>query len=144
MFCARARAACARARTRATAAIGVCGRRVRNAHWRPMILEFFVPAPNSLLTLRGMFDGRRRHAHWFPWLMLVWTTWIFITPVYDTANDFPNWKLPTFASFAVFLLLFHHVYYRSREHVVWCALGIAALGFAVTPANPGAQGYVIY
>ena len=109
-----------------------------------MILEFFVPDPNSLLTLRGMFDGKRRHAHWFPWLMLVWTTWIFITPIYDTANDFPNWKLPTFASFAVFLVLFHHVYYRSRDHVVWCALGIAALGFAVTPANPGAQGYIIY
>src|SRR5258708_30429801 len=109
-----------------------------------VILEFFIPTQNSLLSLRGMYDGKRRHAHWFPWLMLVWTTWIFITPVYDTANDFPNWKLPTFASFAVFLLLFHHVYYRSREHVVWFALGIAALGFAVTPANPGAQGYVIY
>ena len=109
-----------------------------------MILEFFIPTSNSLLSLRGMYDGKRRHAHWFPWLMLVWTTWIFITPIYDTANDFPNWKLPTFASFAVFLILFHHVYYRSREHVAWCALGVAALGFAVTPWNPGAQGYIIY
>jgi two-component system sensor histidine kinase DesK len=109
-----------------------------------MILEFFVPDPNSLLTLRGMFDGRRRHAHWFPWLMLIWTIWIFITPIYDTGDQFPNWKLPTFASFAAFLVLFHHIYYRNREHVVWCALGIAALGFAVTPFNPGAQGYLIY
>jgi len=109
-----------------------------------MILEFFVPTPNSLLSLRGMYDGKRRHAHWFPWLMLVWTIWIFITPIYDTGNDFPYWKFPTFASFAVFLVLFHQVYYGNRERVLGCALGIAVLGFAVTPFNPGAQGYLIY
>ena len=126
----------------ARAAIGVCCDRPDKLI--DMILEFFVPDPNSLLSLRGMYDGRRRHAHWFPWLMLVWTMWIFITPIYDTGNEFPNWKLPTLASFAVFLALFHHVYYRNREHVVWCAAGVAALGFAVTPWNPGAQGYMIY
>lgn len=109
-----------------------------------MILEFFVPKSNSLLSLRGMYDGNRRHAHWFPWLMLVWTIWIFITPIYDTGNDFPYWKFPTLASFAVFLVLFHQVYYGNRERVLGCALGIAALGFAVTPFNPGAQGYMIY
>jgi two-component system sensor histidine kinase DesK len=110
----------------------------------PVILEFFIPAQTSLLSLRGMFDGKRRPAHWFPWLMLIWTIWIFITPIYDTGDSFPDWKLPTFTSFAVFLFLFHHIYYRNREHVVWCALGVAALGFAVTPFNPGAQGYLIY
>jgi len=109
-----------------------------------VILEFLIPTQNSLLSLRGMYDGKRRHAHWFPWLMLIWTLWIFLTPIYETGDSFPHWKLPTFASFAVFLVLFHHIYYRNREHVLWCALGVAALGFAVTPFNPGAQGYLIY
>ncbi|TLY52183.1 MAG: sensor histidine kinase [Gammaproteobacteria bacterium] len=109
-----------------------------------MFGNMFTPSENSLLCMRGMFDGKRRSFHWFPWLMLVWTTWIFITPVYDTNGTFPNWKLPTFASFAVFLWLFYRVYYRDRNQVLWCALAVAALGFTVTPLNPGAQGYIIY
>jgi two-component system sensor histidine kinase DesK len=40
--------------------------------------------------------------------------------------------------------MFHRVYYRDRTQVIWNALGIALLGFLVTPFNPGAQGYLIY
>ena len=109
-----------------------------------MLREIFVPTENSLLSMRGMFDDKRRSMHWFPWLMLVWTIWIFITPVYDTGGHFPDWKLPTFTTFAIFLVLFHRVYYRNRAHVLACALAIAALGFVATPYNPGAQGYLIY
>jgi two-component system sensor histidine kinase DesK len=109
-----------------------------------LLAEAFVPSENSLISQRGLFDGKRRNAHWFPWLMLVWTVWIFITPIYDTGGYFPNWMWPTLGSFAVFLWLFHRVYYRDRSQVLWCALGIAALGFLVTPFNPGAQGYLIY
>ena len=109
-----------------------------------MLLDTFVPSERSLISMRGMYDGKNRTAHWFPWLMLVWTLWIFITPVYDTGGYFQHWLWPTLASFAVFLCLFYRVYYRDRSQVIWCALGIGALGFLVTPFNPGAQGYVIY
>jgi len=109
-----------------------------------LLLEAFTPSDNSLISLRGMFDGKNRSAHWFPWLMLVWTVWIFITPVYDTGDHFPDWMWPTLTSFGVFLWLFYRVYYRDRSQILWCALGIAALGFLVTPYNPGAQGYLIY
>ena len=109
-----------------------------------MLRDIFVPSENSLLNMRGMFDARRKGIHWFPWLMLVWSMWIFITPIYDAGDAFPNWKIPTLASYVVFLLLFYRVYYRSRGRVTLCALAIAGLGFAVTPFNPGAQGYIIY
>lgn len=109
-----------------------------------MLLDVFVPTNSSLISMRGMFDGKRRSAHWFPWLMLIWTIWIFITPIYDTGDTFRHWLWPTLASFVVFLWLYYRVYYRDRSQVLWCALGIAALAFAVTPFNPGAQGYVIY
>jgi two-component system, NarL family, sensor histidine kinase DesK len=109
-----------------------------------MLRDTFVPSETSLLNMRGIFDAKRKGFHWFPWLMLVWSTWIFITPVYDTGDTFSQWKIPTFASFAVFLVLFYRVYYRSRLHVTTCALAVAALGFMVTPYNPGAQGYIIY
>jgi two-component system sensor histidine kinase DesK len=109
-----------------------------------MLRAIFEPAETSLLQMRVIFDAKRKGFHWFPWLMLVWSTWIFITPIYDTGDSFPNWKIPTFASFAVFLVLFYRVYYRSHAQVTTCALAVAALGFAVTPFNPGAQGYIIY
>ena len=109
-----------------------------------LLRRIFTPSENSLISMRDMQTGKSRPAHWFPWLMLVWTFWIFATPLLFNPNQFPNWKLPTFASFALFLVMFHRVYYRDRTQVIWSALGIAVLGFLVTPFNPGAQGYLIY
>lgn len=109
-----------------------------------MLLDMFVPSSNSMISMREMHDGKRRDAHWFPWLMLVWTFWIFATPIMYAPDMFPHWLWPTLSSFALFLVFFHRAYYRDRNQVIWCALGIAAIGFAVTPFNPGAQGYLIY
>ena len=108
------------------------------------VRRIFTPSENSMISLRDMLTGKSRPAHWFPWLMLVWTFWIFATPMVFGGDSFPNWKPPTFVSFALFLVMFHRVYYRDRSQVVWNAIGIAVLGFAVTPFNPGAQGYLIY
>src|SRR5579885_1601647 len=109
-----------------------------------MLLDIFTPTDNAIICLRGDVDGKRRDAHWFPWLLLVWTFWIFATPILEAGGEFPQWMWPTLTSFVVFLWLFYRVYYRDRSQVIWCALGIAALGFVVTPFNPGAQGYLIY
>jgi two-component system, NarL family, sensor histidine kinase DesK len=112
-----------------------------------MLLDMFTPSPDSMICTRmaGMSGmGKRKDAHWFPWLMLVWTFWIFATPLLFAPGVFPNWLWPTVMSFAVFLVFFFRAYYRDRNQVVWCAYGIAAIGFAVTPFNPGAQGYLIY
>jgi two-component system, NarL family, sensor histidine kinase DesK len=109
-----------------------------------LLRHIFTPSENSLICMRDAQTGKPRAAHWFPWLMLVWTFWIFATPLLFTGNEFPNWVWPTFGSFALFLVMFHRVYYRDRTQVVWNAIGIAVLGFLVTPLNPGAQGYLIY
>ena len=108
-----------------------------------MLSNLFVPSTDSLLHLRQQDHDGRRRSHWFPWLMLVWSIWIFITPLIEP-NAFPHWRVATFASFGAFLGLFHRAYYRDRRQILWCVAGIAALGFAVTPLNPGAQGYLIY
>ena len=109
-----------------------------------MIFDYIKPGDDSLLADYAHSIGAKRTVHWLPLLMLVWTFWIFATPMFQTADSFPNWLWPTLASFAVFLWLFFRVYYRDRKQVIWCALGMVALGFAVTPVNPGAQGYIIY
>ena len=107
----------------------------------PTMPAFLHPTPDSLVGLRiaGGSGGRT----WFPLLMLAWSVWIFFTPMFNTAA-FPHWLWPTLGSYAVFLGLYQHAYYRSRRHLLACALGIAALGFALTPVNPGAQGYLVY
>jgi two-component system sensor histidine kinase DesK len=109
-----------------------------------LLRSILTPSENSFICLRDLQTGKPRHAHWFPWLMLVWTFWIFATPVLFTGNEFQTWMWPTFISFALFLTMFYRVYYRDRTQVIWNALGIAVLGFVVTPFNPGAQGYLIY
>jgi len=109
-----------------------------------MIFSYIHPGDNSLLARYSYTTVGKRTAHWLPALMLVWTFWIFATPMFQTGDAFPNWFWPTLASFVVFLWLFYRVYYRDRAQVVWCALGMVVLGFAVTPVNPGAQGYIIY
>ncbi len=105
-----------------------------------MITALFRPSRDSILRIRDE-DGIK--PQWFPWLMLVWSMWIFITPLYSQPR-FPHWLLPTLASYAVFLLLFWRAYYRDRRQLLWAAMAIAGLAFVLTPFNPGAQGYVIY
>ncbi|HEY8012088.1 MAG TPA: sensor histidine kinase [Rudaea sp.] len=109
-----------------------------------MLSRIFTPSANSVLRGYADHTGAKRSTHWLPALMLVWTFWLFFTPLYETGNAFPHWLWPTLSSFVVFLGLFYRIYYRDRAQVVWCASAMAALGFAVTPFNPGAQCYVIY
>jgi two-component system sensor histidine kinase DesK len=78
---------------------------------------------------------------WFPWINLVWSVWLFVTPFY--ANDsYGKWLWPTLGSYAVFLVLFQRFHYGS--HRLPIVLAIAALGFALLPWNPGSQSYIIY
>ncbi|WP_368565114.1 sensor histidine kinase [Pseudoxanthomonas sp. UTMC 1351] len=115
-----------------------------------MIIYLFRPNENSLLRTRGIggmgsmsgeFTPNKRH--WFPVMMLVWSVWIFITPLYQP-EYFKNWLWPTVASYAVFLVLYYRAYFGDRRQLLGNTLGIAALSFVVTPFNPGAQGYLIY
>lgn len=113
-----------------------------------MLAQWLQPHDNSIMRIRGMTSASvgsagARRVSWFPWLMLVWSIWIFLTPLYEP-KFFADWKWPTLTSYAVFLLLFYCGYYRDRRRLPWYALGIAALAFLVTPYNPGAQGYMIY
>ena len=110
-----------------------------------MLARIFTPTDDSILiryTHHSTSSGKP--AHWLPALMLVWTVWIFFVPLFQTGDQFRHWLLPTVASFALFLWLYWRIYYRSRAQVIWCVWAMAGLGMALTPLNPGAQGYIIY
>ena len=96
---------------------------------------FFKIAPDSVMK-----PGSPRN-RWIPVVMLVWTTWIFATPIFSSQHD---WLLPTLASFAVFLFLYFRAYYGPKSQVLWCALGMAALACVLMPVNDGGWCYAIY
>ncbi|HZH44888.1 MAG TPA: sensor histidine kinase [Lysobacter sp.] len=95
------------------------------------------PRADALVALR------QPDRSWHSWLNLVWSIWIFLVPLMER-EAFPRWIVPTLASYAVFLWLFYVVHFGHRRHVLACSIAVAALGFAVTPWNAGAQGYIIY
>ena len=97
-----------------------------------------TPAPRQ-----PIFQLQQPGTGWMAWLNIVWSIWIFLVPLMNP-GAFPGWLLPTLASYALFLLMFQRVHYGDRRWIPWLALGMGALGFALTPLNPGAQGYVIY
>ena len=97
-----------------------------------------TPAPRQ-----PIFQLQQPGTGWMAWLNIVWSIWIFLVPLMNP-GAFRGWLLPTLASYALFLLMFQRVHYGDRRWIPWLALGMGALGFALTPLNPGAQGYVIY
>ena len=110
-----------------------------------MRARIFTPTDDSMLIRYTHHSTRGgKPAHWLPVLMLVWTVWIFFVPMFQTGDQFQQWLWPTVASFALFLWLYWRIYYRSRTQVIWCVWAMAAMGLALTPINPGAQGYIIY
>ena len=101
--------------------------------------RLFRTTPDSLVWKQR--ENPDASLSWFPWINLVWSVWLFVTPFY--ANDFyDQWLWPTLASYAVFLVLFQRFHYGS--HRLPIVLAIAALGFILLPWNPGSQCYIIY
>jgi two-component system, NarL family, sensor histidine kinase DesK len=99
----------------------------------------FRTTPDSLVCRQR--ENPDASMGWFPWINLIWSVWLFVTPFY--AYDFyGKWLWPTLASYAVFLVLFQRFHYGNGRLPI--ALAIAALGFALLPWNPGSQSYIIY
>ncbi|WP_420008197.1 sensor histidine kinase [Xanthomonas sacchari] len=100
-------------------------------------------SPDSLIARRIGWSSAKSSTHWFVWLSLVWSIWLFVTPLYEPYY-FRNWFPPTLASYLVFLALYYVAYYLHRRYLPWCVAGMAALAFVLLPYNPGAQCYIIY
>jgi two-component system sensor histidine kinase DesK len=110
------------------------------------VFWLFPPsAENSLSRVHERRSVHRRGVtnRYFPLLMLVWSVWIFITPLYEP-QFFPHWLWPTLVSYVLFLGMFYSAYYCDRRWLLANALGIAGLGYALVPFNPGGQSYLIY
>jgi two-component system sensor histidine kinase DesK len=106
------------------------------------IRELFRPAPDSEVA----DNVRLGKSPYTDWIHLLWSIWIFITPLFDNGlkGYTRTWILCTLLTYPVFLLLFALVQVASRRRVIWHALGMVALCFVSLRWYPSGMSYLVY
>lgn len=106
------------------------------------IARWFVPAPDSAVA----DDVRRGKSPWADSVHLMWSFWIFITPLFDRglSGYTSTWLLFTLGTYPVFLLLFAKIQLASRKSRHFYAWGMAALCFGVMRWYPSGLSYFVY
>lgn len=91
--------------------------------------------------LKGFFTPQRDELGLAPLWSLLYLLFVFM----NWGNQpFEVWFAPTLLSVVVFLPLYFSAYRRSGRRALAHAAVIAALGYALTPVNVGANTYLIY
>ena len=106
------------------------------------IARWFTPAPDSAAA----DDLRRGKSPWADSVHLLWSLWIFITPLFDhgVRGYTLSWMLFTLGSYPLFLVLFAGVRLASRRTAHLYAWGMAALCFGLLRWYPSGLSYFVY
>ncbi len=102
------------------------------------IREWFRPAPDSLVAS----SIRKGKAPWADAVHLLWSFWIFATPIFDHMSW--NWVVMTLLSYPVFLMLYAKCCVASRRTVIRYALALAAFSLALMPWYLSGLTYFVY
>lgn len=97
------------------------------------------PASDSAIT-ENMRNGK---SPWADFIHLLWSGWIFITPLFGGGFDW-KWVAFTLGSFPAFVALYILYMASSRRAAQWYALAIGALGLALLPWYPSSTSYFIF
>lgn len=106
------------------------------------LVRWFAPAPDS-----GVADDLRcGKSPWADSVHLLWSVWVFITPLFDhgVAGYTRTWLWLTLGSYPVFLLLFAKSHLAPRRAVHWYAWALAGMCFALLPWYPSGLSYFFY
>ncbi|MDO1530157.1 sensor histidine kinase [Fulvimonas sp. R45] len=110
---------------------------------RPAFLaRWFTPAPDS-----GVADDiRRGKSPWADSVHLLWSVWIFVTPLFDHGIQGYTWTwiLFTLVSYPLFLLLFAKIQLASQRTAYLYAWAMAVLCFALLRWYPSGLSYFVY
>jgi two-component system, NarL family, sensor histidine kinase DesK len=106
------------------------------------IARWFAPEPDSAVA----DDLRRGKSPWTDGVHLLWSLWIFITPLFDhgVSGYTLTWLLCTLGSYPVFLLLFAKTQLASRRAAPIYAWSMAALCFVLLRWYPSGLSYFVY
>jgi two-component system sensor histidine kinase DesK len=96
------------------------------------IAAFFLPAPDSLAAA----TLRRGKSPWVDAVHLLWSFWLFVTPLWSSDGWNARWLAFTLASYPVFLLLYYKSVVAPRDAARGYALGLVLLSMALVPWYP--------
>lgn len=104
-----------------------------------VIPRWLEPAPDSAVA-RMRRQGR---SPWFNTVHLLWSVWIFVTPVFGGGFDW-RWVAFTLATYPLFLVLFALTQVRPHRLVIHIALAMAAMCLLLLPWYPASLSYFVY
>ena len=119
-------------------------RRMRQADIPPPASKgwraWLAPAPDSMMaaTLR---QGR---PPWTEWVHLMWTVWVFITPLFAPGGYDLRWMVLTLLSYPLFVLLYAGTLLRPGREALRYALAMVALSLVLLPWYPSGMSYFVF
>ena len=97
------------------------------------------PAPDSAVA----DNIRRGKPVWSDAVHLLWTGWVFLTPMFGTGYTL-LWLWLTLLTYPVFLALYARQLLAPRRHAPRYALAMVAMGLALLPWYPSGISYFIF
>ncbi|TAM58970.1 MAG: sensor histidine kinase [Rhodanobacter sp.] len=102
------------------------------------IADFFTPAPDSLVAC----TVRRLKSPWTDAIHLLWSAWVFITPIFGGYSW--RWAILTLVTYPLFVVLYAKCCLAPRRHVRRYALALVAMALLLLPWYPSGLSYFIY
>ena len=99
---------------------------------------WFVPAPDS----SAREDTRRGKSPWA--IHLLWSFWIFLTPLLDSEGYTLHWLMFTLATYPVFLLLYLRAHFVSCRYIHFYAFAVASLTLLTLRWYPSGLSYLVF
>ena len=103
------------------------------------LIAWFAPQPGSRVSEIKQ-DGK---SPWMESVHLLWSAWIFITPLFDRGYSW-HWALLTVLTYPVFVVLFAKSMLVPRSAGSHYGMGLAMFGIALAPFYSGSVSYFIY
>jgi two-component system sensor histidine kinase DesK len=107
---------------------------------RQWAARWLVPAPDSSVAC----NLRRGKSPWTDGVHLLWSVWIFITPLFGGGHYGWRWVAITLASYPLFLLFYAKVLLSPRRSAWRYALAMVALCLVLLPWYPSGLSYLVF
>ncbi|HXD36272.1 MAG TPA: sensor histidine kinase [Rhodanobacter sp.] len=104
------------------------------------IAAFFLPAPDSLAAAAF----RQGKSPWVQAVHLLWSFWLFVTPLWSSEGWDARWLVCTLVSYPVFLLLYYMSVMAPRSMARGYALAMVLLSMVLVPWYPSGLTYFVY
>jgi len=107
---------------------------------RRVLGRWFHPAPDSLAA----HSIRMGKSPWVDAVHLLWTAWIFVTPIFDNDGWNARWLILTAVSYPVFLAMYAKCGVAPRRLARFWGGAMIAMSLALLPWYPGGLTYFVF